>query len=214
MAVTSGVSYEPGVWNTVGGSASYSHSDHLGTMRQTSDGNGDEETRRVFTAFGERVTGPSNVDRFGYVGAYGYQAHAEFPYLHVGHRYYDPESGRFLQRDPIGIGGGRNVFSYVQSSPTVRLDPSGLVDQNWVPSWAEPKYEPARVRQPIALSQEDLARQLRDEQIVQVVVGVGIGALGLLPAIPGVAAAGSGAGLISGCTAFVADSIAAIVSLF
>ena len=156
-----GVSYEPGVWNTVGGSANYSHSDHLGTLRQTSDSGGEEGTRRVFTAFGERVTGPSTADRFGYVGEYGYQAHGEFPFLHVGARYYDPASGRFLQRDPIGVGGGRNVFSYVQSSPTVRLDPSGLVDQNWVPSWAEPKYEPARVRQPIVQSYDEMRHIVR-----------------------------------------------------
>jgi len=41
-------------------------------------------------------------------------------------RYFDTSSGRFLARDPIGIRGGLNVFSYVINSPTVAVDPLGL----------------------------------------------------------------------------------------
>jgi hypothetical protein len=49
----------------------------------------------------------------------------DFPYLHVGARYYDPASGRFLQRDPIGILGGLNVYAYVENYATGAIDPSG-----------------------------------------------------------------------------------------
>ena len=45
--------------------------------------------------------------------------------MHVGWRYYDPSSGRFLQRDPIGLWGGRNVYEYVRSSPLSWIDPEG-----------------------------------------------------------------------------------------
>ncbi|MEK6536122.1 MAG: RHS repeat-associated core domain-containing protein, partial [Actinomycetota bacterium] len=48
-----------------------------------------------------------------------------FPFLHVGARYYDPSSGRFLQRDPIGIRGGTNVYSYAGNTPTAAVDPDG-----------------------------------------------------------------------------------------
>jgi len=47
---------------------------------------------------------------------------------HVGARYYDPSSGRFLQRDPIGIEGGANVYAYVRNGPALRVDPPGLFD--------------------------------------------------------------------------------------
>jgi len=50
----------------------------------------------------------------------------EFPYLHVGARYYDPVSGRFLQRDPIGIRGGLNVFAYVNNNPIAFEDSTGM----------------------------------------------------------------------------------------
>jgi len=48
------------------------------------------------------------------------------PLLHVGARYYDPSAGRFLQRDPLGIDGGSNAYDYVDSQPTLAIDPSGL----------------------------------------------------------------------------------------
>ena len=57
-----------------------------------------------------------------------------FPFLHVGHRYYDPATGRFLQRDPIGILGGSNVYDYVASVPTINVDPEGLFPEE-VPPW-------------------------------------------------------------------------------
>jgi RHS repeat-associated protein len=91
--------------------------------------------------------------RYGYVGAWGYQgnplsagwslegpgglcdpagpeAHCDpvalLGWLHVGERYYDPASGRFMQRDPIGTNGGLNVYAYVENLPTIGIDPDGL----------------------------------------------------------------------------------------
>jgi RHS repeat-associated protein len=123
------------------------HSDMVVTLRTTTIGSGPEAggpgLDRVFTAFGERITGP--IDRNGYAGAWGYQSHdvsgasgggggsgsgsaVPFDFLHVGARYYDPSSGRFLQRDPIGIAGGMDVYVYVRSSPLAFVDPTGLFD--------------------------------------------------------------------------------------
>ncbi|MBN1510487.1 MAG: RHS repeat-associated core domain-containing protein [Phycisphaerae bacterium] len=48
-----------------------------------------------------------------------------FPFLHVGARHYDPSTGRFLQRDPIGIRGGLNVYAYCMNNPVRSTDPSG-----------------------------------------------------------------------------------------
>jgi RHS repeat-associated protein len=44
----------------------------------------------------------------------------------VRHRVYDPRLGRWLQRDPAGYVDGQNHLVYVESSPTVKLDPTGL----------------------------------------------------------------------------------------
>jgi RHS repeat-associated protein len=103
------------------------------------DGNGVIGEEATYTAFGEKVCSLPGGDctnttdhRYGYAGAYGYQSTindttgvADFPFLHVGVRYYDPASGRFLQRDPIGIPGGLNVYEYVGNSPADSVDPTG-----------------------------------------------------------------------------------------
>ena len=135
-------SYQPGTWQSMGGSDDYLHGDMIGTLRMTTIGSGPSAGTpglpRVFTAFGEKITGPQ--DRNGYAGAWGYQTNDAtgggtgtgggvgigFDFLHIGARYYDPSSGRFLQRDPIGIRGGKNVYAYVRNRPTTRTDPSGL----------------------------------------------------------------------------------------
>jgi RHS repeat-associated protein len=40
-------------------------------------------------------------------------------------RYYDPALGRYIQSDPIGLGGGLNVYAY-PANPLVRVDVRGL----------------------------------------------------------------------------------------
>jgi len=71
--------------------------------------------------------------RYGYVGGSGYESAeggppggpADLEFIHVGARWYDPSTGRFLQRDPIGILRGLNVYAYAANQPTELVDPSG-----------------------------------------------------------------------------------------
>jgi uncharacterized protein RhaS with RHS repeats len=41
-------------------------------------------------------------------------------------RDYDPAIGRYVQSDPIGLGGGINTYSYSHASPIRRSDARGL----------------------------------------------------------------------------------------
>ena len=41
-------------------------------------------------------------------------------------RWYDPNTGRFLNQDPIGLGGGINLYAYAGNAPTMFSDPFGL----------------------------------------------------------------------------------------
>jgi len=60
---------------------------------------------------------------FGYAGGFGYQEDSSGLKL-LGHRYYDPTTGRFLSRDPAKD--GRNWYGYCANEPMSRVDPTGL----------------------------------------------------------------------------------------
>jgi RHS repeat-associated protein len=54
------------------------------------------------------------------------QYHDEETGLHYNrHRYYDPQTGRFISKDPIGLAGGINVYQYAPN-PVQWIDPLGL----------------------------------------------------------------------------------------
>jgi RHS repeat-associated protein len=55
----------------------------------------------------------------------GQYADAETHLHYNRHRYYDPEQGQYVSRDPIGLGGGGALYAYV-SDPLVLSDPLGL----------------------------------------------------------------------------------------
>jgi RHS repeat-associated protein len=144
--VTNTMSFEPGIarvdpWVSIGATGTtYYHPDMIGTTRHMTDTGGSGVNFGTYTAFGEQVSGSAR--RYGYAGAWGYQTDPSFPFLHVGARYYDPATGRFLQRDPIGIRGGLNVYSYVRNNPGRSVDPSGLGKKwDWVKKKAKRTWE-------------------------------------------------------------------------
>lgn len=47
-------------------------------------------------------------------------------------RYYDPQTGRFTQEDPIGLAGGLNLYGFAAGDPVNFTDPFGLcIEGNW-----------------------------------------------------------------------------------
>ncbi|WP_379554163.1 RHS repeat-associated core domain-containing protein [Qipengyuania sp. DGS5-3] len=50
------------------------------------------------------------------------------------YRDYDPVTGRYLQADPIGLGGGSNNYVYAGSNPANNIDPDGLFQMPIAPN--------------------------------------------------------------------------------
>ena len=61
----------------------------------------------------------------GFGGQYGYYTDLETGLVLMTNRYYDPGTGRFLTRDPIGYGGGINLYGFVGNNPVTGADPEG-----------------------------------------------------------------------------------------
>ena len=61
------------------------------------------------------------------IGVYPGQYYDPETGLHYNYfRYYNPQTGRYITPDPIGLEGGINLFTYVHNNPVIGVDRSGL----------------------------------------------------------------------------------------
>ena len=107
-----------------GETAYYYHNDHLGTPQLLTNDTGTTSWKAFYKPFGEVVISVSTVENpFRFPGQYYDQETG----LHYNwNRYYDPKTGRYLTPDPVGLGGGLNLYVYVTNSPLNLLDKAGL----------------------------------------------------------------------------------------
>ncbi len=107
----------------IGATNYYYTKDHLGNMREMTDSGGTVRARMEYDAYGRstKLSGDMDAD-FGYTGFYVNKTTGlDLTWF----RAYDPEKGRWLNRDPMGERIG-NLYSMVWNNPLKWTDLLGL----------------------------------------------------------------------------------------
>jgi RHS repeat-associated protein len=98
--------------------------DPQGSVAQRLDSNQGILSCHLYGAQGN-VVGGAPPAPFAYKAQWGYYTDAETGLQLLTHRYYDPNTGRFLTRDPSGYSGGANLYGYAVNNPVNLIDPLG-----------------------------------------------------------------------------------------
>ncbi|CAK7039270.1 RHS repeat domain-containing protein [Saezia sanguinis] len=112
----------------------YLHTDHLGTVQMATNGNGEITWKAQSEAFGRTLLNEQNqiTMNLRFPGQYFDQETG----IHYNYfRDYSPQIGRYIQRDPIGLNAGVNVYSYVLNTPLKFYDPEGKLNPAAVVGW-------------------------------------------------------------------------------
>jgi RHS repeat-associated protein len=103
--------------------------DHLGTPLELTDQHGDIAWSAQYKAWGEvREQRSASALQQGLTNPIRFQGQYhdyETGLYYNRHRYYDPETGRFVSKDPIGFAGGINLYQFAPN-PIQWIDPLGL----------------------------------------------------------------------------------------
>ncbi len=110
----------------VNSTTSYYHYGPQGETRHLTNSSGTVTDSYRFSAYGVPLyTSGSTNNYHKYGGKYGYYTEGVTGIILAGARAYHPYLMRWLQRDPIGIEGGINLYEYVKSNPMRYFDATG-----------------------------------------------------------------------------------------
>ncbi|UMZ73692.1 RHS repeat-associated core domain-containing protein [Natranaerofaba carboxydovora] len=107
------------------------HFDKTGNTLALTDKNGEIKQAYAYSPYGTVVKEQDKKDEkdkienpFTYVGAFGVMDEGNGLFF-MKTRYYQASTGRFIQKDPIGLKGGINFYAYADNNPLLYIDPEG-----------------------------------------------------------------------------------------
>jgi RHS repeat-associated protein len=134
--------------NGTGSFREWYHADERGSIVAISNASGAAGATGRYDEYGAGT----GVSRFHYTGQY-WLADANLHYYRA--RIYDARLGRFLQPDPIGYGGGMNMYGYVGGDPINSTDPTGTTtysSNRAIPIDNDDEWLPLKAANPLTLS--------------------------------------------------------------
>jgi RHS repeat-associated protein len=121
-----------------GGNIYYYHNDHLGTPQVMTGSTSFVVWKASYSPFGKAQVMVNIVENnIRFPGQY-FDSETGLHYNR--NRYYDPNLGRYVTPDPIGLGGGVNLWTYTKNNPINGIDPWGLFVLPNVPSGLPPGW--------------------------------------------------------------------------
>jgi RHS repeat-associated protein len=108
------------------GTAYYTYqNDHLGTPMKLLSQSGAVVWSATYDAFGRATVNPASTitNNLRFPGQY-YDQETGLHYNWM--RFYDPQTGRYISSDPIGLEGAINLYGYAYGNPSGYYDPFGL----------------------------------------------------------------------------------------
>lgn len=111
------------------GGIHYLHPDRSATVFAVTSQSGALAARYDYDAFGARrdLINPLVFQNRSFAG---FWLDDDLNYYRAGHRFYEPRTGKFVSRDPLGVWGDRASFGngslYAAANPWSRRDPTGL----------------------------------------------------------------------------------------
>jgi RHS repeat-associated protein len=110
----------------ISGTSYYYTRDHLGSVREMTDSSGNIQARYDYDPYGRAtLVSGTNLSDFQYAGMY---VHATSGLNLTKYRAYDPNTAKWLSRDPLGEGSDATLYSYVWNDPVDLMDPFGLAN--------------------------------------------------------------------------------------
>jgi RHS repeat-associated protein len=106
----------------------FAHYDQANRPVLITNSRGDAVWSAEMTAYGKAGVNPDSTITYN-LRAPGQYYDEETGFHYNYHRYYDPETGRYIQPDPIGLAGGLNLYGYGEGNPLVVCDILGLLNR-------------------------------------------------------------------------------------
>ncbi|MBZ5505996.1 MAG: DUF6531 domain-containing protein [Acidobacteriia bacterium] len=122
------------------GTVYYVHTDQIGTPQLVTDSNQLSVWSTTYQPYG--TTGPVIASITQNLRLPGQYFDSETGFHYNGFRDYLPSLGRYLEADPLNLGGGLNPYRYADANPLAFTDRLGLEEDSWLKT-AQEGYEKA-----------------------------------------------------------------------
>ena len=129
-SITARYTHGPGIDEPLimekGSQSFFYHADGLGSITEITDSTGVLKQSYTYSSFGkiESQLDPNFIQPYTFTAR---EFDPETELYHLRRRTYNPNTGTFLQQDPIGFLGGINFYTYGENNPIIIVDPYGLV---------------------------------------------------------------------------------------